>query len=396
MIESVHIQNFQSHKDTKICFTEGVNVLIGASDAGKSAIFRAIQWCLYNRPLGDGFRSYWGGDTSVTLRFFDGRELTRIKGKGVNSYFIDGIELKAFGTQPPDEVLALHNLDQTLNVQAQIDPIFLLQSSPGEVAKHFNEIADLEKIDITSKNLDTEARALKKQREVQAESLIQAETMLEDANARLEIVEPLAASLVILSNKKKEIEESQAVIQKTLEDITKTTERKESLQKKVIPFGLMTQVQDLLADKQEATKDRDTLLVLLQSIFTLKDNLSKVKRKLAPEDILKRFEGLLNEVVEIGHSIKSLQTIIKRSKDCNDGLTKKSKGLIPDALIDAIQDRLKRQEIIGNRIEAMDRVLDALFHINQEITTSTVTLSEISHEITEHTKGECPLCGRKD
>ena len=396
MIESVHIQNFQSHKDTKIDFSKGVNVLIGASDAGKSAVFRAIQWCLYNRPLGDGFRSYWGGDTSVTIRFSEGRELTRIKGKGVNSYFLDDVELKAFGTQPPEEVMALHNLDQTLNVQAQVDPIFLLQSSPGEVAKHFNEIADLEKIDTTSKNLDTEARALKKKRELQAEALEQTEAMLRSTTNRLEIVEPLAESLVALSEEKKAIEETRTTIQRILSNMILATERMALLQEKVIPFELMSKAQDLLADKQEATKDRDTLLSHLKAIFTLEENVSKVKRKLAPESVLKKYETLLNQEQALHTNMKPIQALIHQCKQCKDMITKKSKGLVPEAQMNTIQGLLNRKESLTNTMADMDKVLDALFDINADITTAQVTLTEVTHSITEHTKGQCPLCGRKD
>ena len=37
MISSVHIKNFQKHKDLSLEFTPGINVITGKSDAGKSA-----------------------------------------------------------------------------------------------------------------------------------------------------------------------------------------------------------------------------------------------------------------------------------------------------------------------------------------------------------------------
>jgi exonuclease SbcC len=53
MIDHVAIKNFQSHKNTNIDFQRnGVNVIVGTSDQGKSAILRAILWAVNNRPMG--------------------------------------------------------------------------------------------------------------------------------------------------------------------------------------------------------------------------------------------------------------------------------------------------------------------------------------------------------
>lgn len=56
MLKSLHIQNFQSHKDTTIQFTEGLNVIIGQSDGGKSSIIRALSAVCYNTWDSDSMR----------------------------------------------------------------------------------------------------------------------------------------------------------------------------------------------------------------------------------------------------------------------------------------------------------------------------------------------------
>ena len=67
MIQSVHIQNFQSHKNSTLEFSPGVNIIVGTSDSGKTAIIRALRWVVWNRPSGDSLRSTWGGKTSVEI-----------------------------------------------------------------------------------------------------------------------------------------------------------------------------------------------------------------------------------------------------------------------------------------------------------------------------------------
>ena len=54
MIKSVELKNFQSHNQSRLEFCDGVNIIVGASDSGKSAILRGLFWVLYNNPNGTG------------------------------------------------------------------------------------------------------------------------------------------------------------------------------------------------------------------------------------------------------------------------------------------------------------------------------------------------------
>lgn len=49
MIKSVSIQNFESHEDTTMHFGEGMNLIVGLSNSGKSAIIRALACVVNNR-----------------------------------------------------------------------------------------------------------------------------------------------------------------------------------------------------------------------------------------------------------------------------------------------------------------------------------------------------------
>lgn len=157
MIKSIQLSNFQSHKDTKLDFDPGVNILCGASDSGKTAILRALKWVTTNRPSGDAFRSNWGGDTEVVIESNDKKLISRRKGKGINEYRLhysdddkhnQTTEFAAMGTDVPESVTEVLNINP-LSVQNQMDAPFLLSASPGEVARALNEVADLEKIDTT-------------------------------------------------------------------------------------------------------------------------------------------------------------------------------------------------------------------------------------------------------
>ena len=148
MLTKVEIQNFMSHQNTVLEFVPGTNVIIGESDQGKSAAFSAINWVVNNRPLGDSFRSIWGGDTRVALYTAEGNTVERIRSDNKNEYRINGEILEAFGTQVPQEVSDILQLDG-YNIQAQMDPDFLLSHTPGEAARILNKAAAIDEIDTT-------------------------------------------------------------------------------------------------------------------------------------------------------------------------------------------------------------------------------------------------------
>ena len=68
MIKSLKIENFQSHKDSYLEFSNGINIISGKSNNGKTAILRALNWVITNRPQGIAFKS----------TFSDKKEICRV------------------------------------------------------------------------------------------------------------------------------------------------------------------------------------------------------------------------------------------------------------------------------------------------------------------------------
>ena len=55
-LNSLHLQNFRQHLDTRIEFDSGLTGIIGPNGAGKSTILEAIAWALYGMPAARGTR----------------------------------------------------------------------------------------------------------------------------------------------------------------------------------------------------------------------------------------------------------------------------------------------------------------------------------------------------
>lgn len=171
MIKNLHVENFQSHENSHVEFAPGVNVVVGTSDGGKSALLRALNWVATNRPTGEAFRSRWGGDTVVTAVLADGGAVERLRSDKKNEYrlFADDPQaestvLKAVGQDVPAEVAAALRLGD-VNIQYQMDSPFLLSRdwSPGRVAEYLNEIVGLDAIDRAQATVDGKLRGLRAQ-----------------------------------------------------------------------------------------------------------------------------------------------------------------------------------------------------------------------------------------
>jgi len=176
-IKRIEIKGFQSHVNTDILMSPGVNVIVGPSDAGKSAIFRAIKWVLRNEPRGDAFiNNKFKKDNKpcvVTLHLSDGISVARIKGSSLNQYVVyesDKQEriFSGFGNEIPVEVLSAlgiqpidfgENIRIDLNFSNQLDGPFLLKETPRTPAVVFGHLVGLDQVDAATRLTSKQKRA---------------------------------------------------------------------------------------------------------------------------------------------------------------------------------------------------------------------------------------------
>ena len=242
-IQKIEICNFQSHKNTVLEFHKNTNVVIGSSDTGKTAILRALNWIVNNRPGGDNFRSSWGGDTTVDIKL-EKEIISRKKGKE-NLYVISSnkgkqpLEFRAFGQDVPEPVKQLLNFSE-LNLQKQFDQPFLLSSSPGEVARYLNQIVNLDKIDIALANIGRTIRqetSNLRYNEGHLEELneeIQEYNWLDEADGRLSVLENAEKEIISLARKENKLQEIIDFVidcQEQLDEIEPLWEAKEEVER---------------------------------------------------------------------------------------------------------------------------------------------------------------------
>lgn len=170
MIKKLVLKNIQSHRETALEFDPGINTIIGSSNAGKTAILRALYWLKYNRPLGiDTLASHWAltdkgnlkDEMSVEFENDNGTVIRRRTSKE-NQYIINEKIFNVVKSDVPAEVESAVSLTDT-NIQKQLDEPFLLSETSGNVARYFNNIVRLDIIDRVLGNAEATRRRLKQE-----------------------------------------------------------------------------------------------------------------------------------------------------------------------------------------------------------------------------------------
>lgn len=160
-IKKITLENFQSHKFTELELIEGLNIIVGPSDSGKTAIIRALKWALYNEPSGDFFIREGETQTSVSIEFNDNTKLIRMRGKSKNIYLLttnkgEEYHFEGFGTSVPEEIIYEIGIKKSLlddteskaiNLGEQLDGAFLLSERSSVRASAIGRIVGVNIID---------------------------------------------------------------------------------------------------------------------------------------------------------------------------------------------------------------------------------------------------------
>lgn len=355
MIKSISIKNYQSHKDTFIAFKEGLNVITGASDSGKSVILRAFRWVLYNRPLGDEIRNWdTKNDDPVCVEITTDENIIvgKERKKKKNIYYIIENENKqifeAVGQDVPEQIVTALGVTD-INIQSQHDKYFLLDSgiSAGEVAKRFNEMVGLDVIDKTFKNFNSNISTIKGEKE-QSEKDIK---VYSQKIKELSFIDTYLPQFEALQNKQNEItkkQEKEVAIYSLIEKI-KNIHNLQSKLKATISFE--DKINQLINKKQEITLKTEKY----NNIQVLFNNGVKIENELFLFKILTNYE-------------------IKAKR-----LTEKIKGI-----------GLKKEKItfIENKIHSLKNIQSLMIGLKDKVKENTSQLNKLLKQIKI-----CPFCG---
>lgn len=324
-IERVELINFQSHSNTVLEFSNGINGIIAPSNVGKSSVSRIVQWLLYNNIPGEPHYIKTGEDFAIgRVTFSTGimieREIhapqkngeRKVKKNFYRLYRGSELveEITGFGTKVPTIIQEAHNMmpsnkRMNLHFWNQLDKPFLVTDKPADRAEAMGNLEELQMVDTSLIEINSEILADTKSRNA-------TETRIKELEKQIAAVE-----------EELELDQSRKVVVESM-------------------LGWCDVANDVLMKFEKHTSD-----------------LSGIKRQLADNDaLIQKTSGLKEMSIEkVEEMIRNINLIARDEK--NLSINTEQLSALPDikqSTIDVLvegMDIVMAQEAILNRIERL-------------------------------------------
>ena len=405
-IKRLVIENFQSHKSTELTFSGGLNVIVGSSDQGKSAIVRAVKWVLYNEPRGTDFIRQGTKSARVMLELSNGYAITRERTPSKNRYILKDPQnnmsiYEGFGNEIPPEIIKAHGIPKVIldtdksagiNIASQLDGPFMLSESGATRAKAIGRLSGIHIIDSSIRDCMTDIRREHQicdrvngeiieinEKLVGYDNIIELGVKLEKAQGYMKRMDTLIKKASTLENKGRnfrEIQKERNQIEKTLSGLGMLKEciaYTKDAELKLIKMNFVQGIKKKYRDAIRITEDTKEILEQTSSV---------------PEGIC-LFEIIYNCSLRLDTLKKTKMELKKNTDELNNiyAILKNMDGLKKLGLL---IDR------IGKDISRSSKIIpisEKLLHVGEEI---RVLKSEISlHRNVEETEKIILLTGEK-
>ena len=295
MIKSLHLQNFQAHEKLDLEFDPRVNVIVGPSNRGKTAIMRAFNWLFFNKPSGDFFRKWDSDRTLVEVILSNGTVISKERSNKDNIYFLNKEAFRAFGQSVPDPIAKALHLD-SINVQEQMDPPFLVNESSGEVARQLNKVANLSVIDsamsyinkVVRQNQSKLSSAKQELKELQDELrsmdwIEVLEPLIIAAESRQKQADMAGKTIQSLERLRRDLIVTETAIGQAAEDLEQLESLSRQFEKAVLLEQERNQWEEKIASLVRELEDIQYLNEQIEQTLVLKETKESLYKKKMPE-----------------------------------------------------------------------------------------------------------------
>jgi DNA repair exonuclease SbcCD ATPase subunit len=302
-ISRIILENFQSYKYEEIDLKPGLNIILGSSDSGKSAILRAISFVLYNYPKNNTLIHQGTSEVKVTLEFSDGVSVTRIKDElgDKNAYVVSTADGKTITYDKvdkaiPEEVKKVLNnppedeLNGFISYADQFSKMFLVDLSPTDLPRSLSILTGIEILEESAKELMSSYKSLEKQTRTEQNNYVK---LLNELNS-YSYIEEYSDKLENVTKKLKELNK----LEKELSELSKYSFS-----------GSLT------------TNDND-LMALNNGILVLDDLLNKIKKAHATINEYDKLQifNLVSKTKYIQQDIIFLENVLVSIKSSFDNI----------------------------------------------------------------------------
>jgi exonuclease SbcC len=370
MLQSVEIENFLSHKNTKLTFDRGVTVFVGQNGAGKSSIIDAITFALFGEHIRKSTKgllrrgsnqSYAKVEFSIGNRQFEA--VRKIDSKGtvgavlhekINGELIQlaAGERRQFGESMTKTIESLIGLDfeklKVASIVQQGELQTIIEADPKKFKELVNAMIGIDKLDMAFESMKKTIDAFR----VTVKSRLGYDDTSIDALQNK--IDTLLKEIATLEPQKKRLESD------------KLSQEHEFF---VLQQNIESEIPKELKIKELESKKEDLLRYLRNSIVSMKRELAEKERK---------FVECTNSLSIL--SLKSqVESDVKHAQLEIDRISAESKKIVEEmATIRSQQDIANRLHLIDGKCPVCDSTVDKLNPLFDEkyITSELETLKK--------------------
>lgn len=415
-LREVMIENFQSHQYTRLELSPELNVIVGPSDQGKSAIMRAIRWVLFNEPRGTDFIRVGTQEARVTLIWSDGSRVTRERSLRRNRYIIEKtgeepVILEGFGQEVPVEVRQLSGVEPLqidentclyLHLGQQLEGPFLLEGSGiGQLrAKAIGRLSGVHLLDAAQRSLVSDVNRLQQterrlgEEKERLEAQLQEYSHLPELLARLQEVQLRASQLDRLEEDKKNLEQ-------LIGEWQEIEQRLATGRAYIEQISVGVAARPLLEGAEKKAVEYQQLNLLKQEWERLQQELAaqeKILQSTAETDklvsLLDQRTELFNQYQELHRAWEEWQRLQKSLVSIEEELLPLSKAEEARVLWTELQQSQEQARLIGELLTQWQELVRQEQNLLEELEREQEKLQKLVKEYVDTLKelGSCPTC----
>jgi len=331
MIAEIELYNFQKHSHLTIKLVNGVNVIVGDTESGKSCLMRAITWLFCPNELkGDIIRKEGTKKTYVKAVLDNGIEIKRIRTNSINRYEVKkGEEIKQYdavgkGNFPEDieAILKIKPIEidkerLIINISEQISLPFLLDKSGSFRMKLFNQMTNSDIIDKVLQDYNKEVLNLNKELKIEAEGTKEREDSLKNLEEIIKEKQKKYNNLIIVYNELKEKLELYKTLKTTYNKLLEIEKERKLTEEKLDKIKIIDI--EVYKNIEQVEEKHRTLKLYYDKLTELNESVNKIQLKLdslkLPEIDLEKMKSLSNSYTDITTLNDRLKKISENRKE---------------------------------------------------------------------------------
>ncbi len=435
-IRRVEIENFRSHKSSKIDFDRGINLVVGRNGAGKTSILDAIAVALYGvKPLGmkkDDLIRDSANKYEIRLHFrLEGKDGVIVRSSDGNTYMkfdrlIEGDEsvkrwveyniapshiwLNAIYVRQgeiEDIVRDDERREKIIKRITQIEDFEKAWDNLGKLIKNFErevsriegEIRAEENIENKLKEARNELNLKKRELEEKIKELKDVEMELKEIDEEKKKLEEIKEKFNNLKRRREEIERSiekieerlkllknqKFKIEKDVEDLKRRVERLKEIEPKAMEYiRLKSEFEETIREEKRL---REKLIKLKSEKENIEKKIEEINLKAESIQRLKRRKEEIEERIEEVESKASRYNDLKVKFDRLRELERKCRN------IELIEREIEVVRKAKSKLKEIEKKLNDLIQNRAKIEKEAETLKDFLSAL-KSVKGICPTCRR--